>query len=281
MHADINGRMLDTKIAFRKVGDGPVLILLHGYAGSVLHWDQMVEKLKVQYQVVVPNLTHLYMGQKKLTFSEQIEIFANFIQMNFPDQKVNLTGISYGGALVWGVALRYPELVDKTVFINPMPPGPVDAFNIPVLKFFFRLPLNNISLYFILKTPIGRFVLKRAAQVFRIERADLWDRLDGMSGRKLLFVCHVINSFGVMLRKENWENWKMRLESWTHMSLLIYDREDPLFEPETYHRFQDLIGCDITKEVCNAGHIAIQSQPEKIADMMIEFLNVKRSSTAA
>jgi hypothetical protein len=91
----------------------------------------------------------------------------------------------------------------------------------------------------------------------------------------------VIHNFAYVLRKENWKAWKMRLESWTHMSLLVYDYEDPLFEPKTYHRFQDLIGCDITKEVHKAGHIAIQTKSGEISEMMSEFLDVKRSTTAA
>jgi pimeloyl-ACP methyl ester carboxylesterase len=273
--------MLSTKIAYREVGEGPILILLHGYAGSVLHWDPVVNQLQDRYRIVIPNMTHVYMGSHPLTFSEQVDIFAKFIQQHFPKQKVHLTGISYGGALVWGVSLRYPELVDKTVFINPMPPGPAQLFNIPVLKSFFNLPLSMRSIYLILRTPMGRFFLKRAAQVFRIARADHWDRFSDLHGRKLLFVCHVIHNFSYILKKENWKAWKMRLESWTHMSLLIYDNEDLLFEPKTYQRFQDLIGCDITKEVTDAGHIAIQTKPDEIVAMMAEFLDVKRSSTAA
>jgi pimeloyl-ACP methyl ester carboxylesterase len=273
--------MPEAKIAFREEGVGPILMLLHGYAGSVLHWDPIVASLKSKYRVVTPNLSHLFMGKDRLTFSTQVELFAGFIKTHFPGQKVHLTGISYGAALVWGVALKYPELVDRTVFINPMPPAPVQAFNIPILKTFFQLPLNLRSIYLILRTPMGRFFLKRAAEVFRIERAEFWDRTQPLHGRKLLFVCHVIHNFAFILRNENWGAWKMRFESWTHMSLLIFDVEDPLFKPKTYYAFQELLGCEATSEVKNAGHIAIQTRPDEIASKMEMFLDVKRSSTAA
>ncbi len=270
-----------TKIAYRQVGEGPVLILFHGYAGSVLHWDAIVEKLRGQFRIVIPNLSHLYMGREPLTFSQQIEEVARFIRHYFPKQKVHLGGISYGGALVWGLTLRYPEMVDKTIFINPMPPAPVGSFHVPILKWIFRLPLNPRLIYWILSTGFGRHFLRRAAQVFRLERADFWERFRELKGQKLKFVSHVIYNFAYILKKENWHAWKVRLEVWTHMSLLIYDCEDPLFEPKTYQRFQDLIGCDITQELHKAGHIAIQSQPDEIAQMMAEFLNVERSTTAA
>ncbi len=116
----------DVKIAFREVGSGPPLILLHGYAGSVLHWDPVVENLKDNYRLIIPNLSHLFMGKEPLKFSEQVEQFARFVQENFPGQKLNFAGTSYGAALVWGMGLRHPECVAQTIFINPMPPAPVD-----------------------------------------------------------------------------------------------------------------------------------------------------------
>jgi len=275
--------MPHTKIAYREIGEGPLLILLHGYAGSVLHWDPIANHLKSEYRVVVPNLSHLFMGREYLTFTNQIDQLAVWIQQNFPLKKVHLAGISYGGALIWGLALKYPELVDRTVFINPMPPAPIGSFSVPILKSFFRLPWSLQAIYLILRTPMGRVFLRRAAQIFRIDRADLWGHSGSgdLHGRKLLFICHVIHHFAFILRQENWNAWKMRLESWTHLSLLIYDDKDPLFEPKTYHYFQDLIGCDITKEVHEAGHIAIQTKPMEIAMMIQEFLDVKRSTTAA
>ncbi len=273
--------MDQVKIAYRSVGNGPVVILLHGYAGSVLHWDAITENLKENFQVVIPNLTHLYMSKKQLSFSDQVEVFAKFIQAHFPNQKVHLAGASYGGAIVWGVGLRYPELIDKTIFINPMPPAPVSQFSIPILKSIFRLPLNIQSIYMILRTPIGRFFIKRAAEVFRMERADLWDHTDPIHGRRLLFVCHVILNFSNILKNEDWKNWKYRLKGWNHLSMLIFDQQDPLFEPKTYHRFQELIGCTEVREIHLAGHIAINTRADEIAQFITEHLNVKARSTAA
>ena len=51
--------------------------------------------------------------------------------------------------------------------------------------------------------------------------------------------------------------------------------------PKTYQNFQDLIQCEDTREVHLAGHIAIQTRGPEISNMMLEFLDVKRSTTAA
>lgn len=273
--------MAHTKIAYRSQGEGETLILLHGYAGSVSHWNAVVKNLEPHFKVVVPNLTHLFMGREEWSFTKQIDMFADFLRFEFPHQKVSLAGISYGGALAWGLALRHPELIKKTVFINPMPPNPMQFFTIPVLKSFFSMPMNIRSIYLILRTPIGRFFLKRAAEVFRMERADHMDRLDGLHGRKLLFICHVIHKFGWILKNENWHLWKLRLETWTHPSLLIFDDEDTLFAKKTYLKFQEIIGCDETHRIHDAGHIAITKQPDVISERIIEFFSDARKKKKA
>lgn len=266
--------MAHTKILYRTFGEGPLLILLHGYAGSVLHWDPVVQNLQTHYQLVVPNLTHLYMSNESFTFSQQVDVLAKFIQVNFSNRKVHLAGASYGGALLWGVALRYPQLVDKTIFINPMPPAPMEKFSIPILNAIFRLPLNIPSIYMILRTPLGRFFLSKAMEIFRVEGLGRWERHQKLHGRRLLFICHVIHNFSFILKTENWKTWQSQLPGWTHPSLLIFDQQDPLFKPKTYHQFQELIGCDETRELYLAGHIATNIRGLEISEMIKEFLDL-------
>lgn len=263
---------MHTKIAYRERGSGPLLVLLHGYAGSVLHWDPLLPILEEHYRVVVPNLSHIYMGQEPLTFSNQVEQLAEFLEKKFPKEKFHLAGISYGAALSWGLALRHPDLVARVVFINPMPPGPMDSFDINVLKSIFRLPLNIRGIYMILRTPVGRFFLKRAAEVFRVERKDQMERMDGLHGRKLLFVCHVIYKFSWMLRNENWRGWKERLSQWAHPTLMIYEGRDPLFSRRSYMEFAENLSCDEVIETLGAGHISIQTRSEEIAGYIHKFL---------
>ncbi|WP_374032377.1 alpha/beta fold hydrolase [Bdellovibrio bacteriovorus] len=90
------------KITFRERGQGPLLILLHGYGGSVHHWESIAENLSAHYRVIVPNLSHIYMSSDKLFFTVQIEAVAKFIRENFPGEKVSLAGLSYGGGLCPG-----------------------------------------------------------------------------------------------------------------------------------------------------------------------------------
>lgn len=260
------------KITYREYGEGPLLLLLHGYGGSVQHWDKMVGLLATKYRVVTLNLSHVYLSTDKLFFSVQVEAVSRFIRDTFPNRKVHLAGLSYGGALSWALACQHRDLVEKVVLINPMVPDPVKHFLPMELRFFFSIPLNVKSVYVMLSTPLGRAFLKRAALIFRDERAEGVVAVETLKGRKLQFVAHMIHHFSWVLRSEDWGLWHKKLHSYRGHCRLIFDRDDLLFDQVAYGRFAENIGCEDIVALSGAGHLAIKNQPQEIAHLIAEFL---------
>ncbi len=262
-----------TKISAREKGQGKILICLHGYGGSVLHWEKVSEELSRQFRVVTPNLTNLFMGQENLSFSQQIDEVIQFIQIQYPGETVFLSGISYGGALAWGIASRCPELVDKVIFINPMPPWAQRYFAIPSLRWFFNIPLSRSVIFLFLSSPVGKYFLKGAANVFRNLQADeRVGRIQKLHGKKRQFIAHMLWKFSWLLRTEKWNLWEARLKTWKHDSLLIYERRDPLFTSDFYDGFAKKLASENVVTTVDAGHISIVQQPKLIAGVMREYL---------
>jgi pimeloyl-ACP methyl ester carboxylesterase len=261
------------KITFRERGQGPILILLHGFGGSVHHWESCIEELSRNYRVVVPNLAHLFMSTDRVFFTVQVEAIAQFIKMNFPNEKVHLAGLSFGGALAWALSRQRPELIAKQILINPLVPDPISSFSLPELRYFFVMPMNSRSIYVLLSTPIGKAFLKRAAMIFRDERSGGAGRLDTLKGRRLLFVSHLIYNFSWMLRREDWNWWREKIKNTSSPTLLIYDREDLLFSREVYTRFATDARAEEVLELHGAGHLAIKSRPELICRAIHQYLS--------
>lgn len=261
------------KISYRERGQGPILLLLHGYGGSVHHWEAIIENLSREYRVVTLNLSHIYLSADKLFFSVQVETVARFVRDTFPNQTVHLAGLSYGGALAWGLACQHKDLVKRVVLINPMVANPVKHFMPRELKFFFSIPLNLTSVYVMLSTPMGRAFLKRAAQIFRDERSEGAIAAQALSGRKLLFVAHMIHHFSWILRSEDWSVWTQKLKAYQGNCRLIFDKEDLLFNPQAYQEFAKEMGCEDVVLLTGAGHLAIKTQPERVGMLIKEFLN--------
>ena len=259
------------KISFRSRGSGPILILLHGYGGSVHHWEDVAEQLSLTNQVVVPNLSHLFMSRDRLLFSVQIEILSQFIKQNFPNELVTVCGLSFGGALAWGLAQLHPEIVDRFVMINPMVPYPLQNFKLPEVKYFLRTPISTKVLYTLLSTGIGFLFLRRAASIFRDERAHGVARLENLKGRKLMFVADMIANFSWILRNEDWGYWWKRLQFSERSSLLIYCKDDLLFSEESYLKLAELLDCEV-RQIRDAGHLASKTKPNEISEMIREYL---------
>ncbi|UYL09646.1 alpha/beta hydrolase [Bdellovibrio sp. SKB1291214] len=261
------------KITYRERGSGPILLLLHGYGGSVHHWEGIAAHLEQHYRVVIPNLSHIYMSSDKLFFTVQVEVLARFIKEHFPDERVHVAGLSYGGALSWGLATMHPQLVRKMALINPMVTDPVKKFMPKELRFFFSIPLNLKSIYIMLSTPMGASFLKRAAQIFRDERSEGAVSVERLKGRKLQFVAHMIHHFSWILRSEDWQAWNRKLFNYRGECRLIFDESDLLFNQEAYRGFAKHLGCEDLIVLKGAGHLAIKSQPDQVAHHLIEFLN--------
>lgn len=247
-----------------------------------MHWDPLVQKMISDFRIMVPNFSHLYMSNDRLLFTIQIEKFAHFLREKFPNQKVNLVGTSYGGALCWGLALRYPQLVESLSLINPMVSDPLNHFAPTELKYFFKVPLKAKHLYILLSTSLGKSFLLKVAELFRDERLDGPGKIDRLEGRKLQFISGVIAHFSWILRNEDWSYWNGELNKNKVPTHLIFDTQDPLFEEKTYLDFADRLNVDNVSMTQGKGHLSIKTASDELADLLSQFLNerpeVKKAS---
>jgi pimeloyl-ACP methyl ester carboxylesterase len=264
------------KITFRDKGQGPLLLLLHGYGGTPQHWEAIADRLCSDFRVISLNLSHIYMSTDKLLFSTQIQCLVRFIEENFQKEKVHVAGLSFGGALAWGLACRRPDLVEKLILVNPLVTFPVQHFLPKELRFFFSLPMNLTSIYLMLRTPMGQGFLKRSAEIFRDERSQGAIAMEKLRGRKLMFVAHLIHHFSWILRSEDWSVWEQKLRQYQGESLLIFDKNDLLFSQESYQKFAQQMGCNQVHFLEGAGHLAIKNRPEEIASMTRDFIHSAR-----
>lgn len=240
-----------------------------------MHWDGIVENLKDRYRVVIPNISHLFLSPDQILFSGQVEVLTQYLRAHFPNEKVNLAGTSYGGALAWAVALDHPELVENLILVNPMVPDPKENFVPPEIRYFFASDIPAKALNMMLNTPIGKALLRRFATAFREERTRGVGAVENLKGKKLAFVGNLIYRFIWILRNENWKIWQQKIEAQKGQTpcLLIYDREDKIFSADTYKKFGKDFECVEVKEITGAGHLAIKVRPDSIANNIHSFLD--------
>ncbi len=271
------------KITHREIGEGPILVLLHGYGGSVMHWDAIIENLKTDYRVVVPSISHLFLSKDKIFFSIQIEVLAQFLKENYRHQKVNLAATSYGGALAWGLSVQYPDLVDRLVLINPMLPHPGKYFIPPELRYFCVTPWTEKGIKVALSTPIGQALIKKLIAAFRDERSSSHARTQKLTGKKLEFVSHLVHNFTWILHKEDWTSWDDKIAQCLRRphSMLIYDVQDYLFSEKAYQDFGKNLGSEKVVSTSGGGHLTIKTKPEEICRFIRDFVPCQNPARVA
>ena len=100
---------------------GPVILLIHGFVGSIEHWTTNIEALAKNHRVYALDMIGFGYTDKPQNLEYNDELFVQFIK-NFIDtlglKKINLIGHSLGGAVCLGFAIKYPVLLSKLVLVS-------------------------------------------------------------------------------------------------------------------------------------------------------------------
>ncbi|ABP34762.1 alpha/beta fold hydrolase [Polynucleobacter asymbioticus] len=118
------------QFAYQEYGDGPLVILLHGFPDIATTWSHQVPALVAQgYRVVTPYLrgytpTEIPEGgfYDKATLVEDI---AGLIKGLSGGKPVHLVGQDWGAIIAYAVLAAYPELISRAVVMAVPHPGQV------------------------------------------------------------------------------------------------------------------------------------------------------------
>lgn len=99
-------------------GEGPTVILIHGFGGSPMLWGVLAEELQDRgAALVIPAMrAHADNPAQTVGFgpgeSEEIIAVAEWARIQRPGKPIVLCGVSLGGASSWLAAAKRPELFD-------------------------------------------------------------------------------------------------------------------------------------------------------------------------
>lgn len=119
------------KIHYRDLGEGPVVVLIHGEMDSLHAWEGWIEMLSNNFRVIAIDLpgsglsgaTHCVEELEDTCASNlSTDYIKHTLEYFIEDMGIgsfNLVGASYGGYLAADYALRNPDNVDKLVLVSP------------------------------------------------------------------------------------------------------------------------------------------------------------------
>jgi pimeloyl-ACP methyl ester carboxylesterase len=115
-HVTIHGR----EVAFRRAGSGPVVVLVHGIAGSSSTWKRAMPRLAERFTVIAPDLMGHGASAKPAT-EYSLGAHANFLRDLLDvlgHERATFVGQSLGGGIVMQLAYQFPERCERLVLVS-------------------------------------------------------------------------------------------------------------------------------------------------------------------
>jgi pimeloyl-ACP methyl ester carboxylesterase len=134
----------DHRIAYRSAGSGPVVLLIHGMAGSATTWRQVMPGLAQRFTVVAPDLLG-HGGSDKPQGDYSLGAFASTLRdllVALGHERATVVGQSLGGGVAMQFSYQYPERMERLVLVGS---GGLGREVNPLLR-FLSLPGSDVVL---------------------------------------------------------------------------------------------------------------------------------------
>jgi pimeloyl-ACP methyl ester carboxylesterase len=120
--ATVHGR----SVTYVEAGEGPVLLLIHGMAGTCENWREVIEPLAREHTVIAPDLPgHGESAPGGGDYSiGGLATGLRDLLLALGHERATLVGHSLGGGVAMQLAYLFPEMVERLVLVSSGGLGP-------------------------------------------------------------------------------------------------------------------------------------------------------------
>ncbi len=267
------------KLHYVTQGEGPLLLLLHGFPAFWYSWRHQIPEFARDYKVVALDLRGYNDSDKphdvaSYTMTELALDVEGVIHGLGYDRGI-LVGHDWGGAIAWYCAYTYPELVERLVVLNlPHPARFRQGFTTPaqLLRswyiFAFQLPwlperLLEAGDYEL----IGRIFTETVVNKHAFTAADIeaYKNAAAKRGALTAMVNYYRNLFQGGFLVQDWGYL-------TQPTLMIWGEQDVALGKELTYETENYVQDFRIHYLPNAGHWVQEEQPTLVNQYLHEFL---------
>jgi len=120
-------------VSYLQAGEGPVLLLVHGIAGTCENWREVVEPLARHHTVIAPDFPG-HGASEAAAGDYSIGALASGLRdllLALGHERASLVGHSLGGGVAMQLAYQHPEMIERLVLVSSGGLGPEVS---PVLR---------------------------------------------------------------------------------------------------------------------------------------------------
>jgi len=269
-----------TSIHYRDVGEGPVVVLLHGEISSLHTWDKWIERLSQDFRVIAIDLPGSGLTSAPHCIDDTEETCAENLSGNYLAHtfeyfiedlgidKFSLVGSSYGGYLAAQyTAHQHPEKIDKLILMTPM------GFqqDLPwILDYVTKPGLNILNRYFqpssIITTIVDNFYGESdTIQQVDIERYIHLAQTEGAHESNVgqLTLVRMLMEYGMLIE----------LSDISHPTLVMWGELDSWGDFTHAERWDTALGNSTLVTYPTYGHALMEEDPVATAEDVAAFIN--------
>ena len=270
------------RVAYYEEGSGPPLLLFHGCPFSSFVWRKVIPRLAPSYHCLAPDLLGLGDTETLWDADWSLRSQADMV-LGFLDQlgieRAHLVGHDHGGAVAQLLAAEHPDRIGRLVLSN------VEAYDnwpSPTERPFVRVTqvplLGDLVLWLWSQPALFRLALLEAHAVHDTRvltpellhgyiRANLSDAPRRRKTRR--FLTGQLDPAHSRVTLEVLPG----LRRFDHPTLLLWGQDDPHFGPHWAERLhQDVPGAVGVELLPHTGHLLMEEQPERFAELVLAFL---------
>jgi pimeloyl-ACP methyl ester carboxylesterase len=268
----------EVDIHFVEAGQGPLVVLLHGFPEFWYSWrDQIPALVRGGFRVIAPDLRGYNDSSKPRDIDSYrivsvVHDIAGLIVQS-GDAPCVLVGHDWGGVVAWLLPMLHPSLVRKLIVANSAHPVPLARelrhsraqrlrmsyqlfMQIPWLPEFIMRRFGCAALRTLLRRT-GNFDSREL-----VEYVEAWRKPGALRG---------MTNYYRALRRHRRE-LRPLMRPIDVPTLLIWGERDPVFTRATTENFQDYVPNLRIERIAEAGHFVQSEAPDRVNRAMMEFL---------
>jgi len=120
--AQVHGR----SVSYAEAGEGELLVLIHGMAGTAEGWSPVIEPLGLRHHVIAPDFPghgHSAPGGGDYSLGSLASGLRDLL-VTLGEERATLVGHSLGGGVAMQFTYQFPEMVERLVLVSSGGLGP-------------------------------------------------------------------------------------------------------------------------------------------------------------
>jgi epoxide hydrolase 4 len=268
----------DVRLHYVEAGEGPLIVLLHGFPEFWFGWRQQITPLAAAgFRVVAPDMRGYNLSSRPAGIaSYAADKLADDVRRLIRErgaESAQVVGHDWGGTVAWYTAMNHPEVVDRLAILNAAHPRKLShgLRNPGQLRkswyfFFFELPELPELIVHADRWRFFRHFLRDARPPYTPEEIDRYVEAWSQPGAAAAMINYYRESVAQSPHAE------AQLRPISAPTLVIWGQGDRYLGPELAEPdHDDVPNLDRVERLPDASHWVHHDEPERVTQLLIEF----------